>query len=99
MKFTPGPWDISHKTYENEDGTQSADWIEVWSHKEAVAWLGDNREGDAKLIAKAPEMYQLLKELSSQYYSVAPTWKVYDIIRAANDLLKEIEGGDTSVRE
>ena len=57
-KFTSGEWNVTDRTF-SLDG-QSADWHLVYSPEQAVGFIGD--EADAKLIAAAPEMYELVKD-------------------------------------
>lgn len=58
MKHTPGPWEFRN------NGLYSGDFAILWATQDhnGVEYLGLN-EDDGELITKAPEMYEILKEL------------------------------------
>ena len=64
MTHTPGPWKISPIRTKNEFGTVG---IDITSHNYrdfATVWnmegMEEENEANAKLIAAAPELYQIL---------------------------------------
>lgn len=59
------PWRIEYRSYENEDGTQSSHWIEIWDEKGCIAFLDENQDANAKIIATAPRMLAALKTIVS----------------------------------
>ena len=88
--FTPGPWVVKHDK-------QGLPFIGVasdpWTYQGTVATV-DTGAGDARLIAAAPEMYEVLSELldtleMSKGYGFD---EEYDKLRA---VLAKVDGGET----
>ena len=79
MKHTPGPWVKSPSSGFIRQTLHGWNIVEVNKNV-------DNWQADARLIAKAPEMYELLSLYVSRRADSSPT---YD--RAAEELLKEID--------
>lgn len=67
MEYTPGPWKIEQKQ-RTKGGWRAYVWTdEAWPGNKFIAevaepWHGD-LEGNANLVATAPEMYEILKTL------------------------------------
>ncbi len=87
MKFTPGPWYV----------TQHPDY--PWARARIgdspdAPWIGFGAIGyvdmkNARLIAKAPEMYEELRKLANVASSME---SITPYIRRARNLVEEIEG-------
>ena len=95
MKHTPGPW-VAERSPANRNRwmvwkpeswkgkgsasiCETSNWLSTDPHEEVMA--------NARLIAKAPEMYELLQKLHS--YATVP--ELLTIQNNAYDLLKEID--------
>jgi hypothetical protein len=90
-KYTPGPWIATRRN----DGWEVTD--EKLDADVCIVPLDELAEGDAQLIAKAPEMYELLKKIEEENDGyVEPTGAFLDAVDMIWDLLKEIEGGDNN---
>lgn len=97
-KFTPGPWVMEHDKTFGENLIQGPNWDVVFEggyHGDAYAITVE--DADARLIVKAPEMYDfiynvlgVLKTVYDPRSSFAQMTEEY--INKAQELLKEING-------
>lgn len=93
---TPGPW-----TACNNDGYSIWRIFTSWrtGNKTIAEVVGDSAEteANARLIVAAPEMYELLREVSQAYDYEKSTGELagtlYDLRCMAIRLLNQIEGG------
>lgn len=95
-KFTQGPWVAevhSNERYciSGNNGRSVVAWTEVVSYKNP-----DYEEANARLIAKAPELYEAVKDLIEMYQDAVYNNHGKDLgIEDAKEfrkLLKEIDG-------
>ena len=90
-KFTPGPWAIKTDAYGrikwHADKRNGGEYLEVGS---STVWVADIRQGkaDARLIAAAPEMYEMLDRMGEDW-DWTPAFR--NEVRA---LLARIDGED-----
>lgn len=85
-KFTPKPWKINGKYILAPEGEYKD---EIWVPIVAIA-INKNQSANARLIAAAPEMYEMLKQftdfrLGNLAYNPTPE---------AKKLLKRIDGDE-----
>ncbi len=83
MEYTEGPWRVSEWS-EQDDESHHYEIISgtMWVCKISPYFTGEYE--NAKLISKAPEMYEALKKVYSRYGDP----KVQDMVES---LLKELE--------
>jgi hypothetical protein len=81
---TPGPW----KAYKRKEPVGYAEWEIHWSDQgECVAEVV-HEEANARLIAAAPEMYKLLKEMTFRLHGMPEdNW----LFEKAEELIQKIE--------
>jgi len=86
--FTPGPWVVK---YDKKGLPFIGVASDPWVYPGTVATV--EQEKDARLIAAAPEMYEMLKELEGGLLARAryKGSKTIDIIR---EVLAKVEGGE-----
>ena len=92
--FTPGPWGISKYSPEHKGGSRM---IYVASNRQpinsniCIVGSDDNpvNEANARLIAKAPEMYEALKGAVG---FLEATHGLHDAVANIRAILSEIEG-------
>ena len=91
-KFTPGPWLLEGKTIYALEFQKYYRGEEVWTNRFDCWVQGPNTtpqeelEANARLIAKAPQMYATLKEIR-QFFELDG-----DLVEHIDKLLKEIDG-------
>ena len=91
MKHTPGPWVADGGQVWLDTESENPDDMICNCHYPGGVTKGmEIAHTNARLIAKAPEMYELLKEYWKQPLGASAVIKRDD---AAKALLKEIEGG------
>ena len=67
-QHTPGPWTVKPTTVRWHPNNSTGDLIVAGPQIIGEIWLGENREANARLIAKAPEMYELLTRIANAPY-------------------------------
>lgn len=82
---TPGPWIHKFGHFENEDGYIVIVGEIYGNEKDEDV---NEHEANARLIAAAPEMFELLKYVIDKKEN-ADEWHVWD---TANNLIQKIEG-------
>ncbi len=96
MKHTPEPWTYYWHVADNGETDCGVVNHRGYSVCRAPRYQKkDQWEADARLIVKAPEMYELLKEYWKQPLGASAVIKRDD---AAKALLKEIEGDENGTR-
>ena len=88
---TPGPWVVKHdKNGLPFIGVAS----DPWTYPGTVATV--EQEKDARLIAAAPEMHQLLRDVLVDYQAEAKAegWDLPIIGEEVRELLAKVEGGE-----
>lgn len=74
-KFTPGPWEVEERTEKGVFGHTTHIVSEDKSHIAEVSPCAI--EANAKLISKAPEMYDIIEDLRKVLITIhTPEWKV-----------------------
>ena len=81
--FTPGPW--------VNRGAKISTWKPFARSYNVIATV--EQEKDARLIAAAPEMYEMLKELESGIH-LARARKGSKTIDKLREVLAKVEGGE-----
>jgi hypothetical protein len=90
---TPGPW----RHHGRRSESQSHRGFAIWSEKCCIGDVfpldpdGNGGEANARLIAAAPEMYELLKEIDRRGY-LGIHDDPEDAVDPARELIKRIEG-------
>ena len=90
--FTPGPWVVKH----DEKGLP---FIGVesdpWTYNGTIASV-DTSEKDARLIAAAPEMYEMCKLLKEcmEFIDGKDGWDASYELAKVREVLAKIEGGE-----
>lgn len=64
-KFTPGPWSIEKSEYPNGAGYFYINAKDKNIGGDVIVFQGINNMANAKLVAAAPEMYEMLDMLAS----------------------------------
>lgn len=82
MKHTPGPWVVTKTNGNNRVRVTSENGIVGVCTVHALL----AKEANARLIAKAPEMYELLEQIANAY-TKGGEWNPSDAIK----ILKEID--------
>ena len=96
-KHTTGPWKVTSESHnpliECEDGYVIAQIKGV-----SLSVAGFNYEANARLIAAAPRMYELLVEARKIVRDMPPDWNYqWDVLAMAiRNLLDEIDGEEGS---
>lgn len=88
MSHTPGPWKVNATPHSSNQSFVVLDSGANGHSKRVCAVYSDNEEADARLIAAAPEMYELFKELIDIEKGPCPgssTWakRVYAVLAKA----------------
>ena len=97
---TPGPWGLSSSIHEEDHGDQ--EYLHIIA-KKRMSDIGMIRvakhnpirttdEANARLIASAPEMYQLLRKISNSDLGDVET--AIQITLDARELLAKVDGGE-----
>lgn len=92
-KHAPGPWKVTSGLYgpniESEDGYAIAHMING---------EGSDYKANARLIAAAPKMYELLAEARKIVRDMPPDWnyKWDTLAMAIKNLMEEIEGEENN---
>ena len=84
-KFTPGPWEVAYLD-ENEQAVVKAKHIEIatcWHH--CVQSIEQEMHANARLIAAAPEMYEVLRRIRE-----GCAFPEDDVQRAIRDVCRDI---------
>ena len=90
--FTPGPWVVKRDK-------QGLPFIGVatdpWTYQGTVATV-DTGAGDARLIAAAPEMYEVLLEVLLEYKAEAKAegWDLPVTGEKVREILAQVDGGE-----
>jgi len=94
-KHTPGPWAISkHCSTLVETSIGSRNICSAGGYTSNVTFELPTNEANARLIAAAPDMYNLLKELASLLWKPLDTEQLIDLSASAGNLLSKIEDED-----
>ena len=95
VDFTPGPWKIEPTTHMNGEPTAE---IQHGNIGEVVCTMDSYTPGvdqvDARLIAAAPEMFELLRKLRNAVDALDECSDCQDEIDETDALLTRIKGGD-----
>ena len=92
-KFTPGPWGLDAGFESSKPGDFDEYW-QVHDGADAIACsancYAENREGNAKLIAAAPDLYEALSDIVSSLviHDLGPIYLTKEIIIARAALAK-----------
>tara|TARA_R100000664_G_C2743071_1_gene131243 strand:- start:159 stop:461 length:303 start_codon:yes stop_codon:yes gene_type:complete len=89
--FTAGPWVVKH----DKEGLPFIGVAsDPWTYPGTVATV--EQEKDARLIAAAPEMYQLLREILLEYEAEAKAegWDLPTSGEMIREVLAKVEGGE-----
>ena len=90
--FTPGPWEIQ----DSGPGTIRGLRFRVVTDEKFIAKTSDGLEearANARLIAAAPEMYEMLKELEGGLLARA-RYKGSKTIDKLREILAKVDGGE-----
>lgn len=85
IKHTPGPWNVQESS---RLSIVSKTRIQVWNvdnedHTQTVAGcVGANSEANARLIATAPELYEVGKMLLEKYEEFAGVYEGFALVTA-----------------
>lgn len=90
-KFTPGPWK-AHTT-QHADWVMT-DWIDCEEQENICDLSHSNGGNDVYLIAAAPDMYELLKEISGVFAAncCIPCHKCHELHGRIDGLLEKARG-------
>ena len=86
-EFTKDIWEVIDKSVPFGNGKERSNWFLVGSHESAVGFI--RHKEDARLIAAAPEMYEVLKKA---YEWGHLNWSL-DNGHRAKEILDFIDGG------
>lgn len=90
---TPGPWQVKPTTARWHPSNSTGDLIVAGPQIIGEIWLGGNREANARLIAAAPEMYELLNLLrDADFKDVGLRSNLFDLANQARALLAKVRG-------
>ena len=96
-KFTKGKWEVVNAGEKNFK-TQLFYGYHVFSAAKPIAKIfealddnGNNTQANARLIAAAPEMYELLKRFAECRHE----GDMFDIMQNAHELVARIDGKET----
>ena len=87
--FTPGPWYVRPgKDYYHVHGRVQVALVENWTAEDPTV--------NARLIASAPEMYELLRDILVEYEAEAKAegWDLPTSGEMIRELLDKVEGGE-----
>jgi hypothetical protein len=95
MKYTPGPWEVDFSEKYYKPCIRHNGMIVCTLPHNPIGINGtDERKGDARLIAAAPEMYELAKHITAMfddaYLNGHPEWE--EIVKEAFTALAKAEG-------
>lgn len=82
--FTPGPWWVESKANDHALFVDNA----YRSICQMTGLVNDERKANARLIAKAPEMYDIL----TRFTAAKHIWDIDELVIDAAALIKEIDG-------
>ncbi len=86
IKHTPGPWKITHTALNGYRVSDSMGWG-------VAAILKDtNDEANARLIAAAPEMLELLKQIADWPFPFLSGAGIDEVRELAGKMVKKVEG-------
>lgn len=101
-QFTPGPWVVESRTTTNENGVTGLDINQCQTNEtsgrivEGLATIWGEKTGmdvegsaNARLIAAAPSMFELLEKLAEKH----PDGNPITLIKEAQELLNSITNG------
>lgn len=96
MNHLPGPWKLNKAWGILFLSTEGGELICKWKGDDFNPDQLDQIEANAKLISKAPEMYEILKALVNNSEKMLKTYDFYAVnepkIKIAKLLLDKIEG-------
>ena len=99
-KFTKGEWeysdDTSVKIPETLYFSPIRNWFRVFNRKKKIGIALVPEEANARFIAAAPEMYELLRDLAKELraYGDEVIEDLYGLMVAAEELTARIDGED-----
>jgi hypothetical protein len=101
-EHTPGPWEWDHETgilWSLVEEERKHEVVRPYGSGDGGDLDNDYTEDDARLIAKAPEMYDCLNVLANADIA-RPAVREFELIQAAKSkalkLIEEIDGAPTS---
>ena len=89
--FTPGPWVAMGKAVYTESDNPTREIL--WGGHNTRSASDEEKKANARLIAAAPEMYEMLKELESGIH-LARARKGSKTIDKLREVLAKVEGGE-----
>ncbi len=87
MKHTPGPWKVIDHDEEYISVTDEEQQFGICRIDENASESRSSMKANARLIAAAPEMYELLKK-----FAYGPASEITRVMLEAEDILKRVDG-------
>ena len=92
--FTPGPWVAMGKAVYTESDNPTREIL--WGGHNTRSASDEEKKANARLIAAAPEMYEVLREVLIEYEAEAKAegWDLPTTGEMIREVLAKVEGGE-----